>query len=61
MTEVTVENPEMVVQKEVDTSGRVYLGTHLTGVDVELIVSKKQTEADGAKNTDSDGEEVIEA
>lgn len=40
MTEVTVRDPSMVVQKNVKDDGRIYLGTDLKGKRVEIVVSE---------------------
>jgi hypothetical protein len=42
MATVTVDDPERVVTKEVDQSGRIYLGKHLSGENVEVVVTIKE-------------------
>lgn len=56
MTEVTVTNPVMVVQKEIDSSGRVYLGNDLAGEEMEIIAVQKKT--DDAEDVDSEPQEA---
>ena len=56
MTEVSVTDPEMVVRKTVDQSGRVYLGKDLADDEVEVIVTK-QEDADDAENAASTPQE----
>lgn len=46
MTTVTVDDPEKVITKEVDSAGRIYLGKHLTGRNVEVVVSLKDEQDD---------------
>lgn len=57
MTQVTVNDPVKVVQKCVDGSGRVSIGTEHAGDEVEVIVAKK-TDNSGAENTAETVEEA---
>lgn len=38
--EVKTDNPEMVETKTVDGQGRLYLGRHLAGEDVRVVVER---------------------
>jgi len=47
MSRITIEDPNLYVTKEVDSSGRVYLGKDWAGKDVKIAVEVvEESEAD---------------
>jgi len=46
MTQVTVDNPTMVAQKEVKDDGRIYVGTDMAGKNVEVVIAESDDAAE---------------